>query len=257
MLDLHTHILHGVDDGATSAEESVAMARGAVADGIGVVAATPHVRDGAELSGADIRARVEELRRLLDEARVDLTVLTGAEVSIDAALSLAAGDLAELGLGGGAGFVLLETPYAGWRLDLGELVTELVARGQRPVLAHPERCVAVQQRPELIDPVVERGALTQLTAQSLAGRFGGRTASTARTLLERGTAHLVASDAHDPVHRPAALSAAAALLDAPLARWLTTEVPSAIVAGAELPDRPAPRRRSPWRRARIALKRIP
>jgi protein-tyrosine phosphatase len=257
MLDLHTHILHGIDDGATSAEDSVAMARGAVADGIGTVAATPHVRDGADLSAADIRARVEALRGLLDEASVQLTVLSGAEVSIDAAQRLTAGELAELGLGGTPRCVLLETPYTGWRLDLGDLVTELVGRGQRPVLAHPERCVAVQQRPELLDALVERGAVAQLTAQSLGGRFGRRTASTAWTLLERGTAHLLASDAHDPVHRPAALSGAAALLDAPLARWLTTDVPRAIVAGAELPDRPAAQRRSRWRRARVALKRLP
>ena len=249
MLDLHTHILHGVDDGATSAEESVAIARGAVADGILTVAATPHVGDGVDLSAADIRAHVAALRRLLEEAGVELTVLTGAEVSIDAALRLSEGELAELGLGGATGYVLLEMPYAGWRLDLGELVRELVDRGQRPVLAHPERCVAVQQRPGLVEPLVEVGALVQLTALSLVGRFGRRAASTACTLVERGAAHVLASDAHDPLHRPAVLSASAALLDAPLARWLTTEVPNAIVAGADLPDRPALRRRSPWRRA--------
>jgi protein-tyrosine phosphatase len=255
MLDLHTHILHGVDDGATSVEESVAIARGAVADGILAVVATPHVRDGVDFTAADIRAHVAALRRQLEEAGVELTVLTGAEVSIDAALLLSEGELAELGVGGATGYVLLEMPYAGWRLDLGELVEELVARGQRPVLAHPERCVAVQQRPGLVDPLVEAGALVQLTALSLVGRFGRRAASTAWTLVERGAAHVVASDAHDPLHRPAALSASAALLDPPLARWLTTEVPNAIVAGTDLPGRPPSRRRSSWRRARIALKR--
>jgi protein-tyrosine phosphatase len=256
MLDLHTHILHGVDDGATSAEESVEMARCAVADGIHTVVATPHVRDGAELTSQDIRRHVDALRRMLAKAGVELTILTGAEVSIDAARRLGHDELAALGLGGASGFLLLETPYAGWRLDLGELVTELVGRGQRPVIAHPERCLAVQHRPELVEPLVAGGALVQLTAQSLSGGFGRRTANTARALLERGTAHLLASDAHDPVRRPVALSTAAALLDPPLARWLTTDMPRAIVSGDELPARPPARRgRVPWRRGRLAFRR--
>jgi protein-tyrosine phosphatase len=256
VLDLHTHILNGVDDGASSLDESVAMARGAVADGVRVVAATPHVREGSELDAAGIERAVAGLLERLQAEGVELTLLSGAEVSIDTALALPEAELDALGLAGNRKYVLLETPYAGWRLDLPDVVAELLDHGRRPVLAHPERNVAVQQRPELVDVLVDRGALVQLTAQSIAGRFGRATEHTARTLLERGTAHIVASDAHDATHRPIALSAAVARLDEPLARWLTSDVPQAIVAGVDLPARPAAARRRPlWRRGGATLRR--
>jgi protein-tyrosine phosphatase len=253
VIDLHTHILHGVDDGATSVDESLAMARGALADGVRVVAATPHVHEGSELDAAGIERAVAALREKLQDDGLELAVLTGAEVSIDTALALPAAELDALGLAGNPRYLLLETPYAGWRLDLADVVAELVEGGRQPVLAHPERNVAVQQRPDLLDGLVAGGALVQLTAQSLTGRFGASPKRTARALLERGTAHIVASDAHNAAHRPIELSSVFARLDEPLARWLTSDVPQAIVAGAELPA--PPRRRSAWRRGRVPLRR--
>jgi protein-tyrosine phosphatase len=255
VVDLHTHILHGVDDGATSLDESLAMARGALAAGVQVVAATPHVHEGSQLDAARIHNGVAALRERLQAECLELEVLTGAEVSIDTALALPPVELDALGLAGNPRYLLLETPYAGWRLDLPDVVAELLDQGRRPVLAHPERNVAVQQRPGLLDGLVASGALVQLTAQSLTGRFGASPKRTAQALLERGTAHLVASDAHDATHRPIELSSPVARLDAPLARWLTSVVPQAIVADLEPPPPPASPRRSAWRRSRDTLRR--
>jgi protein-tyrosine phosphatase len=130
-------------------------------------------------------------------------------------------------------------------LQLAELVFDLQLRGFRIVLAHPERNVDVQLDPERLRPLVDNGVVVQLTAASLDGRLGGAPKTAARRLLDARLAHLVASDAHAPDVRSVGLSgAAAAAGDASLARWLTREVPEALLAGRPLPDRPeSPRRR--------------
>jgi len=111
------------------------------------------------------------------------------------------------------------------------------------VLAHPERSYEVQERPDRLLPLVETGVLVQLTAASVDGRLGRRSQRCARALLEAGSAHLLASDAHAPAVRAVGMTAAAEALDDPeLARWLTHDVPAALVDDAPLPARPAPRR---------------
>jgi protein-tyrosine phosphatase len=108
------------------------------------------------------------------------------------------------------------------------------------VLAHPERNPEVQERPERLDRLVERGVLVQLTASSVDGRLGGRARAAARAVLDREAAHLIASDAHAPSIRGVGMSAAAAAVgDEALARWLTVDVPAAIVDDTPLPGRPA------------------
>jgi protein-tyrosine phosphatase len=115
----------------------------------------------------------------------------------------------------------------------------LQAAGITPVLAHPERNAEVQQRPELLEPIVAGGTLVQLTAASVDGRTGRRAQACASRLLDRNLAHLLASDAHAPSVRAIGMSAAAATLgDEALAQWLTVEVPGAIVENQPLPPRP-------------------
>jgi protein-tyrosine phosphatase len=116
-----------------------------------------------------------------------------------------------------------------------------------PVLAHPERNADVQQRPELLDSIVAGGALVQVTAGSVDGRFGRRAAAAAHALIDRRLVHLLASDAHNTANRSIGMhDAVAALGDEALGHWLTDGVPRAIVEGGEVPERPepaAPRRR--------------
>ena len=249
MIDLHSHVLPGVDDGARTPAESLEIARAAAAEGVTALAATPHVRDDYPTDAATMERLVEETRVALREAGVALELLPGGELDLRQLRRLDDDELRRFGLAG-TDWLLLETPYFGWPLDLGEVVFRLAARGFRAILAHPERNADVQARPELLRPLVEGGLLVQLTAASVDGRLGRRSQACARRLLELELAHLIASDAHAAAIREIGMSAAAAAVgDGDLARWLTQDVPQAIVAAERLPDRPERRRRSrlPWR----------
>jgi protein-tyrosine phosphatase len=230
------------------------MARAAVADRITVLAATPHVRADYPTSAAQMEERVAELRAALADERVPLDVLRGGEIALDRLPELDHDELRRLGLGGNPALLLLEFPYYGWPLGLEELLFGLRVRGFRTVLAHPERNAEVQERPERLSPAVAAGALVQLTAASVDGRLSRSSRDTAFRLLELGLAHLIASDAHAPAIRNIGMAAAAeAVGDAALARWLTFDVPRALVDGAPLPDRPEPSRR-PGRRRMFRLR---
>jgi protein-tyrosine phosphatase len=239
MIDLHLHILPGVDDGPATLGESVALARASVADGVHVAAATPHVRDDYPTTADAMERLVEELRSVLASEHVPLDVRPGGEIALERLPDLTIDELRRFGLAGTQRYLLLEFPYYGWPLGLAAQVSVLTTRGFVPVLAHPERNVDVQADPERLRPIVERGALVQLTAASVDGRLGARTRATAVELLERSLAHLLASDAHGPDIRGAGLSSAvSALGHAELAQWLTTKVPGAIIAEQPVPDRP-------------------
>lgn len=251
MIDLHSHILPGLDDGAATPEESVELARAAVRDGVRVVAATPHVRADYPTSPDDMERALRRTRDALREAEVPLELLGGGELALDVLPSLGEDDLRRFGLGGNPRYVLLEFPYGGWPLSLETQVFELRTRDLTPVLAHPERNVAVQSGPERLARTVEEGALVQLTASSLTGAAGSGARKTAGRLLDLGLAHLVAADWHGPsIPRASLRDACSAVGDARLARWLTEDVPGAIVDDGPLPDRPrrAPRRLGRWRR---------
>ena len=247
MIDLHSHILPGVDDGPAALEGALEMARAAVADGIELVAATPHVREDYPTSADLMEHRLEDVRAAVDAAGVALELRRGGELALGA-LDRDEAELRRFGLGGNPDYLLVETPYFGWPLDLGQRLFELHTRGVTPVLAHPERNGEVQANADLLRPLVEAGTLVQLTAASVDGRIGRRARATAFELLERGWAHLLGSDAHTPAIREIGLSAAVDELDDDrLGRWLTVEMPRAIVDGGELPPRPPRKRRRRWR----------
>jgi protein-tyrosine phosphatase len=236
MIDLHTHVLPGLDDGARDLDAALAICRAAAADGVAVLAATPHVR-------ADYPTRAEAMQRgvavLAAAAAGIVEVRPGGELALEM-LDRASSELRPFGLGGNPRYLLVETPYHGWPLDLDERMFRLRVAGFTPVLAHPERNADVQAHPQLLDAHVANGGLVQLTAGSVDGRLGERSRACAEALLARQAAHLLASDAHEPHVRAAGLSAAAAALhDDELARWLTTDVPRALVDDLELPPRPA------------------
>lgn len=255
VIDLHCHILPRVDDGAGSLEESVEMAAAALASGTRAIAATPHVRDDWPTEAAVMEARVAEVRAALAEACLPLELLTGAELAFDRVGRLDGAELARLGLGGNPRYLLVEPPYVEWPLAFDRVVQDLAARGFVPVVAHPERNPEIQAEPERLRPLVLGGALAQVTAASVDGRLGRRARASAFELLDRGLAHIVASDAHSAGGRGVGLSAAAeAIGDEQLARWVTEDVPGAIVAGLPVPARPGRsvepgrfRRRWAWR----------
>jgi protein-tyrosine phosphatase len=216
------------------------MARSAVADGIRTPAATPHVRDDYPTTPERMERALEALREALRSEAIELDVVPGGELALEHAGRLGAGELRRFALGGNDRWLLLEFPYSGWPLGLPRIAERLAAVGFGIVLAHPERNADVQAVPDRLQDFVDDGMLVQLTAASVDGRLGKRPRDAAFALLDLGLAHLLASDAHAPSIRQIGLSAAAASLGDPaLARWLTEDVPAAIVASSQPPDRPA------------------
>jgi len=249
MVDLHSHILAGLDDGARTLEESVEIALTATQDGISIMAATPHVRDDYPTAAETMGRLVLELEGILRVQGVGLRVLGGAEIAISSLRTLGDRELSLFGLGGNPHYLLIEFPYLGWPLSLETEIRTLMQRGITPVLAHPERNPEVQLAPARIAPLVAAGALVQLTAASVDGRLGRRNKRTATALIAAGHAHIIASDAHWPGLRAAGLSSAAAAVGDPkLAGWLTREVPAAIVEDEPIPARPRTKPRSLRRR---------
>lgn len=248
MIDLHCHILPGIDDGARTVDESLTMAMLAADDGVETVVATPHSPGSVasrEYSADLIREQVAALNAALREQGVPLSVLPGTEVAFDADVpqQLRNGQL---------------LTYAGTRTVLLELATNTIpssfemglfaiqAAGFRVLLAHPERIVEVQQNPNLLLPLIERGVLAQVTGEALNGRQGERMQYIATTLLTHGMIHVIASDAHGASgRRPPLLAfardAAAALVGEAAAQALVRDTPAAILAGRSVvlaPPRP-------------------
>jgi protein-tyrosine phosphatase len=240
LIDLHSHILPGIDDGPETLERSLAMARSAVEDGIRVLAATPHVRHDWPTTPERMEATLAALREAVDREGIELKLLPGGELDLERAAMLEVDELRRFGLGGSPTWLLLEFPYAGWPLGLSRLANRLGDAGFGIVLAHPERNRDVQARPDRLQEFADLGMLVQLTAASVDGRLGRSARETSLALLDLGLAHLLASDAHEPSVRAIGLSSAAESLGDPeLARWLTDDVPGAVVASAPIPQRPS------------------
>lgn len=243
MIDLHSHVLPGLDDGACDLEEALQMARSFSEGGVKIVAATPHVRDDYPTSPEQMEAVLRRLRAAIEEAGIELDVRGGGEIAIDRLATLDAEARARFGLCGNPTLLLLEFPYYGWPLGLARECARLRRDGIVPVIAHPERSAEVQENPNQIEALVDAGAVVQLTAASVDGRLGRAPAACARRLLELELAHLIASDAHAPGVRESGLTAAVTVVGAALGQWLTQDVPAALLAGDELPPRPLPRKR--------------
>jgi protein-tyrosine phosphatase len=255
VIDLHCHVLPGIDDGPASIEESVAMVRAAARGGTRLMVATPHVSLRYRNDAATIERLVRELNARLQAEGVPVEIRSGAEIAVAHVGELDRSGLFELGLGGGP-WLLLEPPFARAFTRLGPILLDLQRRGHRIVLAHPERCPVFHREPELLETLVDAGALTSLTAGSLVGGFGRDVRRFALELVRAGMAHNVASDAHDELKRPPSIAAELerAGLE-PLESWLTEEVPGAILAGEEIPPRPdvgegVGRARARWWRSR-------
>ena len=258
MIDLHSHILPGLDDGPETLEESLELGRAAVAAGTETILATPHVNDYSDIGPDDVAAGLEVLRAALAEADIPLEVLPGGEIAIWKLVDLDAAALRGLALGGGP-YLLVESPFSPVAGEFEPMVLDLHLRGHRVLLAHPERCPAFQREPARLERLVQAGVLVQVTAGSMTGAFGSTVRRFTASLLRDGLVHVVASDAHDAVKRPPGLRAGFASLEdelrgvGKLAEWMTVGVPRAILDGAELPERP-PLPRPPGRLSRLGLR---
>lgn len=238
MIDLHCHLLPGIDDGPADVGVALEQARVHVAAGVTTVVCTPHVSHNYANTAVGIAAATAAFRDDLAQAGVPLSVLHGAEVSLSRAIEMPDPELSALHLGGG-GYLLLEPPLGSEVPRLAQLVKGLASRGHRILVAHPERCAAFHRDDDLLAEIVKDGALVQITAGSLSGGFGRTVQKLASSMVNRGLVHVIASDAHDPIRRGPGLAGplAEAKLE-PLREWACLQVPAAILSGADLPPRP-------------------
>jgi protein-tyrosine phosphatase len=235
-VDLHCHVLPGIDDGARDLDDAIGMAQQAHADGIGAICATPHIRHDHDVRIAELPARLEELEAAVRTAGCPTRLLPGAEVAATALPGLDEQELAALTLGGGGRWILLEPAPGPLDDRFDAAVSDLSERGFRALIAHPERHVAADLLARLAR-LVAAGALVQGTAAYLTDEVvrPGMVA-----LARAGVLHVIGSDSHSSrAGRPVALAAALDVLRtvAPTSAhidWIARTAPLAIVRGGEL-----------------------
>jgi protein-tyrosine phosphatase len=211
VIDTHCHLLAGVDDGPRTDAESLRLARKLVGDGVTNVLCTPHFSDQFPTPVLAARQSYDRLRREFDVFGIELETQLAAELSVPRALNTPPARLRVRSFGGR--YLLVELVRKTPRGAVQEVCARLGSFGLVPVLAHPERCAAMQAHPEVLDEAKAAGALVQVVAPSLSGRFGNDIWASAWHLVESGVADLVASDAHRVSANSPQLAAVAELIE--------------------------------------------
>jgi protein-tyrosine phosphatase len=245
VIDLHCHILPGIDDGPAEMSGSVELADAMAAAGVRTVAATPHVRpDFPGVRPAELADRVASLAAA---AAPSVSLVQAGEVDVFWAAHASDDELRTVSYGTNGTDLLIETPYGSLPPIFEDTLFRVTARGYRVLLAHPERCPDFRAHPARLSALVARGALLQVTASALVGRVprSGMRRFAADLVRER-VAHVIASDAHRAGSGRALVPegvAAASRLAGPYAEWMATDAPAAILAGEPLPTPPSGRGR--------------
>jgi protein-tyrosine phosphatase len=241
MIDIHSHILPQLDDGARSLDEALEMARLAAEDGIQQMVCTPHMFNGLSRNPepAEVLDRVGALQNAIGTQ--GLRVLPGNEVHFSHEIpgKVQAGGVMKLNR---RNYMLVEFPTLMVPDGAAELFQELIANGVRPILVHPERNAQIQTRRSIVAEFVEQGVYVQLTAMSVTGEFGSAARNCAESLLRHNCVHFLATDTHRAERRPPILSrgrdAAADILGADKARRLVYDNPLAVINGGEITSDP-------------------
>ncbi len=209
MIDLHSHLLPGIDDGAPDLETALALARVAVQDGITHLVCTPHIHPGRyDNTPASIMAARDIFAAGLKAENIALRIAAAAEVrfGMELMLAIGQGQIPFLGEWQGKKVLLLEFPHGELPFGAERLTAWLLQRNIVPMIAHPERNKGIMRSPSKLKPFIQQGCLLQVTASSVAGRFGPAAQEIAHALLEQGVVTILASDAHNLEYRPPILS---------------------------------------------------
>lgn len=201
MIDLHSHILPGIDDGSPNMESSLAMAKMAAEDGIHTIIATPHFTH--DCTRSSLENAVADLQDAVTAAGIDIIILVGAEIPSQMALTVAW----EFCLADSS-FLLLEFPHNYLPADSTLIIAKLLENGITPIIAHPERNKSIFHDPFKLAPLIAAGAQSQVTAESLTGELGAGFRNCAEYLLRRNMVHYLATDSHSPAFRKPILSKA-------------------------------------------------
>lgn len=246
MIDIHSHILPGLDDGAADLSVSLEMARAYVDQGVTCVACTPHILPGIyHNTGPAIREAVAALSERLAEAGLSLRLVAGADnhMVTDFVPGLQSGKLLSIA---DTPYVLVEPPHHVAPTRMEDLFFNLMVSGYIPVLTHPERLTWIEDKYDIIQHLAHHGVWMQITAGSVLGRFGSRPRYWADRMMSEGLVHVVASDAHNMSKRPPDCAAAFDLVSRQIgaqeAQHLFVTRPAGIVSGCRPHDMPAPQR---------------
>jgi len=209
MIDLHCHILPGLDDGAHDLAESLDMAAMALKDGVDTIVATPHTLDGLYANTLDdVSQSVETFRTALARNQLDIRICTGADVHLCPGMVDRINEGRAVTINNGGKYLLLELPPQNIPPQIKDEIFSLKLNGITPIITHPERHPAMQRDLRILHELVSMGALAQVTAMSVTGEFGLPVRECARAMLELRLIHVIATDAHSVESRPPILSRA-------------------------------------------------
>lgn len=202
MIDIHSHILPGIDDGAATTAEAIQIANAAVEEGITSIIATPHHQNGKYInSKQSILENVEELNVLLRNENIPLTILPGQETRIHGDLLNELDTDVILPLNH-TNYIFIELPSGHVPRYTEQLLFDIQLKGLTPIIVHPERNAEIIENPDLLYKLVSKGALTQITSSSITGHFGKNIKKFTLQLIEAQLTHFLASDVHSLKNRP-------------------------------------------------------
>ncbi len=253
MIDIHCHILPGLDDGADDAEETLEMCRLALSEGVTAIFATPHLFQGMFSTDRSLILSVfEKTRNMLEEEGIPLKLYPGSDLHLvpDLLERFAQGKGLTLNHGK---YFLLELPSRVLPQNLNGMIFDLISNGYIPIITHPERNEVILRKPSILLQMLSVGALCQITAMSVTGEFGKESEWLSRALIEAGGVHFIASDAHSTGRRSPSLLPALQVAEGQVgkeqARRFVVENPEAVLAGEPIEGavvEALPRRKRFW-----------
>ena len=245
MVDIHHHLLWGLDDGAKDFETSLRMAKASAADGVTHIICTPHANGQYDFNPALNQEKVRELQAKLDEDHVPLKLGRGCDFHVSYDNVVEAKENPAKFSANGLGYLMVEIPDFGVPPGLTETFYELQLAGLTPILTHPERNPTLQADQGRLGEWMRGGVLVQVTGDSITGRMGKAAEKMAHSLLAKRWVHFIATDAHNTVSRPPRMSEAKNLVakkyGEPYANDLTGAHPRAVFEGRPFEPAEEPR----------------